>query len=137
MGRWRNATEEERNHLLRYGRWPKKPALRPAPKRLTRRAPLVPLAPIPASQPKEARITLAEVRRRLTEIKMERGCLDCGYRTHSSALEFDHIRGRKSVLLSRCTLRYWSQVEHELAKCDVVCANCHRIRHATRGYAAD
>lgn len=63
-------------------------------------------------------------------LKVNRGCLDCGYRKHPAALDFDHIRGEKrasvSVLVARCvslpTLRA------EMDKCVVRCAVCHRIR---------
>lgn len=62
--------------------------------------------------------------------------MDCGFRTHPAALEFDHVRGIKSVNLSAVSERHWSVVAYEVAKCDVVCANCHRIRHATRRRSA-
>lgn len=131
MGRYRFATEEEKSYKLRHGRWPKAP-LRPAQKRLTRRAVAAEKPPLPNRKRGEKRLTVTEVRRRLTALKLERGCMDCGYRAHSVALDFDHARGRKSILLSRCSERYWSVVEHEIAKCDVVCANCHRVRTAQR-----
>ena len=65
----------------------------------------------------------------LARIKLAAGCADCGYKVHPAALDFDHrprtgkrwhvsaMAGRSSVLIQR-----------EIAKCDVVCANCHRIR---------
>ena len=67
------------------------------------------------------------------EYQMEKGCADCGYNAHPAALEFDHVREEKLFNIgeqignrSRKTL--WE----EIAKCDVVCANCHAIRTATR-----
>ena len=68
------------------------------------------------------------------EFKLDRGCADCGYCEHPDALEFDHVRGEKRDILSR--LKNYAKNEAELldeiAKCDVVCANCHRIRTASR-----
>ena len=67
-----------------------------------------------------------ELRRYLDGVKMERGCIDCGYRKHPSALDFDHVRGEKVLLVSACKSR--AQADTEITKCDVRCANCHRIK---------
>lgn len=66
---------------------------------------------------------------------MERGCVDCGYAAHPAALQFDHLPGvDKSFQLSNSLQRAWADVLAEVAKCEVVCANCHAVRTATRGY---
>jgi hypothetical protein len=62
-------------------------------------------------------------------IKQTAGCADCGYDAHPAALDFDHLdgsvkRGDISKMLT-VTLR---NLFEEIAKCEVVCANCHRIR---------
>lgn len=59
-------------------------------------------------------------------------CFDCG-ESDPMVLEFDHL-GEKSFGISG-GLRYrrWEEVLAEMAKCDVVCANCHRRRTAHRG----
>ena len=58
-------------------------------------------------------------------------CLDCGRRLPPYAMDFDHrdpadksfnLGAGKVLLKSRAAL------VAEIAKCDVVCANCHRIR---------
>lgn len=67
----------------------------------------------------------------LHEIKLTRGCKDCGYRAHAEALEFDHL-GNKEFSISWGRTNNWEKVLLEIAKCDVVCANCHRIRTANR-----
>lgn len=60
-------------------------------------------------------------------------CHDCGKTFPHYVLEFDHVpeRGKKKFNLTRCayvgTLKSPEFLE-ELAKCDVVCANCHKIR---------
>jgi hypothetical protein len=66
----------------------------------------------------------------LAEIKLARGCADCGYNKHPAALDFDHLPGHvKRVNLSQMNGWYGkAAIEAELAKCEVVCSNCHRIR---------
>lgn len=65
----------------------------------------------------------------IQEYKLARGCLDCGYRDHADALQFDHVRGTK--LRSPSTIPgSLPALKVELAKCDVRCANCHAIRSA-------
>lgn len=66
----------------------------------------------------------------------ERGgrCVDCGYAKVVAALEFHHRDARtKDFAIGGAGVsreRLWA----EAAKCDLVCANCHRARHAaTRG----
>jgi hypothetical protein len=59
-------------------------------------------------------------------------CADCG-ENDPLVLEFDHLRD-KSFNVSQGMLVYaWQTVVKEIAKCDVVCANCHRRRTASRG----
>ncbi len=66
-------------------------------------------------------------------IKLERGCMDCGYRSHPSALDFDYRPGEVKVFnICSNVQRSWAVIETEIAKCDVVCANCHRIRTVDR-----
>lgn len=66
----------------------------------------------------------------LRAIKLERGCIDCGYNAHPSALDFDHRNpAAKSFTISKAvTSRNVASLLIEVAKCDVRCANCHRIR---------
>lgn len=68
----------------------------------------------------------------LAEYKMSKGCMDCGYKRHHSALEFDHVRGEKT--LNVCFSKSIGQAKKEIDKCDVVCSNCHRIRTYKRLY---
>ena len=63
--------------------------------------------------------------------KLMKGCKDCGYREHYYALEFDHSNPEEKVgnichMIHRT--QGWNRIKAEVAKCDVVCANCHRIR---------
>ena len=72
-------------------------------------------------------------REMLNKIKTDAGCADCGYNTYPEALDFDHLPGfekRASVGI------LWSgkleTLLAEIAKCEVVCANCHRHRTVLR-----
>lgn len=73
-----------------------------------------------------------QARRRVTDsIKAERGCADCGC-SDPAVLEFHHVdRTTKTDTVGRMTGRSLEQVLAEVEKCDVLCANCHRIRHAS------
>jgi hypothetical protein len=67
------------------------------------------------------------------EYKMSRGCADCGYREHPAALDFDHRPGTVKVRDIKSGHQLgWDALLAEVAKCDVVCANCHRVRTWTR-----
>lgn len=71
----------------------------------------------------------AKNRARTDAIKRERGCMDCGYNKHACALDFDHRPGEiKLFNVAALMSGVWARVEAEIAKCDVVCANCHRVR---------
>lgn len=60
-------------------------------------------------------------------------CVDCG-QTDIRCLEFDHVRGEKSEDISRMLQNLpWSAIEAEIVKCEVRCANCHRIKTLERG----
>ena len=56
-------------------------------------------------------------------------CIDCG-QTDIRVLEFDHVRGDKANNIARMIGEgfSWSTIEAEIAKCEVRCANCHRIK---------
>jgi hypothetical protein len=88
-------------------------------------------------------INRAEVRRanhinRVSEIKLALGCADCGYKKHPRALDFDHRPGEvKLFTIGNHMDSAWKKIEAEIAKCDVVCANCHRIRTFNRGLKSD
>ena len=62
-----------------------------------------------------------------------RCCTDCG-ETDPLVLEFDHIGDDKAADVSRLVVDgvSWERVAQEIAKCEVVCANCHRRRTAQR-----
>jgi hypothetical protein len=62
-------------------------------------------------------------------------CKDCNFKgnQYPEVLDFDHL-GNKKFPLSEYHLFTSSinRVKEEIEKCDLVCANCHRIRTAIR-----
>jgi hypothetical protein len=56
-------------------------------------------------------------------------CTDCGQRYPHYVMDFDHV-GEKTINPAQIASRGWGneRIEAELARCEVVCANCHRIR---------
>lgn len=48
-------------------------------------------------------------------------------------MEFDHVRGEKTANIAKLvSAGSLGPVLQELDKCELVCANCHRIRHLRR-----
>ncbi len=62
-------------------------------------------------------------------------CIDCGKTFNPWVMEFDHRNKAEKTACVSEVLRYGSQasLEVEIAKCDIVCANCHRERTHKRG----
>ena len=74
-----------------------------------------------------------DVKAKLNAYKSERGCIDCGYKQHPEALDFDHLPGHvKDFGIGSDMIRNLDRIWAEVAKCEVVCANCHRIRTVNR-----
>jgi len=68
------------------------------------------------------------LRENLKKIKIDVGCIVCGYNKCSDALEFHHLdRNSKKENISRL-VAYGNEesVNQEISKCVVLCANCHR-----------
>jgi hypothetical protein len=58
-------------------------------------------------------------------------CVDCG-ESDPLVLEFDHIGEKSFTIGTGFAGRNWQAILDEIAKCEVVCANCHRRRTARR-----
>ncbi|MEN9558487.1 MAG: hypothetical protein RL141_856 [Candidatus Parcubacteria bacterium] len=78
---------------------------------------------------------VAKRRKRLRELAIAHkggACALCGYNKCSQALEFHHLDPSKkdfSVSADGST-RSWERIKNEIAKCALICANCHREVHA-------
>jgi 5-methylcytosine-specific restriction endonuclease McrA len=58
-------------------------------------------------------------------------CEICGYSKCNDALHFHHLRDKKFQLnKSTLTIKSKEEIEQELAKCILVCANCHSEIHS-------
>lgn len=77
----------------------------------------------------------------MRKIKTDKGCETCGYNDNAHALQFDHIDPATKLISStgrRVTpasmLGYsQSMILAEIAKCRVLCANCHAIHSVEQG----
>lgn len=70
-------------------------------------------------------------RRKLELVKMFGGaCKLCGYNKYCGALEFHHRDPDLKLFGLGKITRKWDDVVAEAAKCDLLCANCHRELHA-------
>ena len=63
-------------------------------------------------------------------------CMDCGVLYPPHQMHFDHVpeRGEKKFNLSQAGSHTMTEIVEEIAKCEVVCANCHAERTYVRGY---
>lgn len=66
------------------------------------------------------------------KLKLMLGCVDCGYDAHPDALQFDHVCAPGEKLCDVSKVKNFNRLACEVAKCEVVCANCHAIRTAQR-----
>lgn len=56
-------------------------------------------------------------------------CVDCGRSLPTEQMDFDHVRGEKrSNIASMAWHVSTSVLIAEIAKCEIVCAVCHRVR---------
>lgn len=78
---------------------------------------------------------LARRRAYIAQMKA-RPCVDCGGQFPPECMDFDHVRGEKVGDISKMLLWTTEHLHDELAKCDLVCANCHRVRTHERRRAA-
>ena len=67
-------------------------------------------------------------------IKINNGCIDCGYKEHAVALQFDHINDDKKASVSNLIRSdySWITILKEIEKCEIRCANCHSVITARR-----
>lgn len=69
----------------------------------------------------------------LKEVKEKDPCMDCKISYPYYMMDFDHVRGRKQANVAELinTLSK-KRIDEEIAKCEVVCSNCHRARTHNR-----
>lgn len=65
-------------------------------------------------------------------IKLASGCVKCGYNEHHVCLDFHHLDSEdKDDNVARLVNSASSikRIDKEIAKCIILCANCHRLEH--------
>lgn len=67
--------------------------------------------------------------------KKDHPCVDCGGSFPPFVMDFHHVRGDKVAAVSMMAneRRKIEEIDAEMAKCVLVCANCHRVRHGGHG----
>jgi hypothetical protein len=80
--------------------------------------------------PKEYRRKIRDRNREyVRKIKESNSCADCEQFYHYSQMDFDHIDFKKQnisrLVNSEASIK---TIKQELAKCQLVCSNCHRLR---------
>jgi hypothetical protein len=72
----------------------------------------------------------------IAAIKKEAGCARCGI-DDPRVLDFHHRNAdEKTLAVSQLISKTsWQAILDEVARCDVLCANCHRIAHAEESEA--
>jgi len=81
---------------------------------------------------KKRKLKYIEERKFFLEKIKNKPCLDCGRRYPSWVMDFDHRIGqKKTASISFFTFRKlanFDKIREEIAKCDLICSNCHRDR---------
>lgn len=80
-----------------------------------------------ASQRKRSQINRAYI----NGIKSQ-PCVDCGKVYPPCAMDFHHLRDKKNMVSRMIDRARLVDLQSEIEKCEVVCSNCHRIRHADK-----
>jgi uncharacterized Zn finger protein len=63
------------------------------------------------------------------EYKKTLSCSQCGF-SHPAALDFHHTRDKENLVSMMASCGHSKQrILDEVAKCEILCANCHRIHH--------
>lgn len=72
-------------------------------------------------------------RAEVARLKEASPCTDCGGHFPSVCMDFDHVGTDKIANVARLIADGpMEKILAEIAKCELVCANCHRIRTARR-----
>ena len=85
------------------------------------------------SEKSEVRRTKAYLSRYIQDLKSKTPCMDCKESYPYYVMDFDHVRGRKhkNVMELIPTLSK-KKIDEEIAKCEIVCSNRHRVRTHSR-----
>lgn len=70
----------------------------------------------------------------MDELKAEMPCADCNEIFHPICMDWDHLPGSVKLdgIANLVAKGHRKQAEAEITKCELVCANCHRLRTLNR-----
>ena len=71
----------------------------------------------------------ALIRAIIHEYKAETGCITCGDKRHWVLVFHYRDSSQKEFSIGANSGRSMTKIVNEMAKCDVMCANCHRDLH--------
>lgn len=71
----------------------------------------------------------AHLHKYLRDMKEKTPCVDCKINYPYYVMDFDHVRGKKHAnVMELVPTLSKKKIDEEIAKCEIVCSNCHRIR---------
>lgn len=71
----------------------------------------------------------AYLARYIQDLKSNTPCMDCKESFPYYVMDFDHVRGQKHKNVSELIVTLSKKkIDEEIAKCEIVCSNCHRVR---------
>lgn len=76
-----------------------------------------------------------ELREQIQQLKASKPCMDCGIFYPYYVMDFDHIEQASTkvdIISWLVKSNSTKKLREEIKKCEVVCANCHRIRTYSR-----
>jgi hypothetical protein len=69
----------------------------------------------------------------IRDLKEKSPCLDCKEYYPYYVMDFDHVRGKKQAnVMELIPTLSKKRIDQEIAKCEIVCSNCHRVRTHNR-----
>ncbi len=71
-------------------------------------------------------------KRKLVTAYKSQPCADCGGKFPTCSMDFDHRHNKSFNIGQSLASKGVKLLFEEIAKCDVVCSNCHRIRTLNR-----
>jgi len=72
---------------------------------------------------------------KITALKAVTPCADCGGIFPAVCMDFDHMRDKTGEISQLVKAGGWPRIQAEIDKCEIVCANCHRIRTQKRVFS--
>lgn len=60
--------------------------------------------------------------------------MECGWHGNQAALQFHHLDpSKKDFIIGNVANKSWDAIKLEMQKCVLLCANCHTIKHSSKG----